>query len=102
MQYKSSVQLDHVYKDVPTGYQGTATAIIFFVNGSIRVELESAEMVGDAVVGIKRFLFDEKRLTEVKSKPEKTEKPMTQTAKPVVSTAGERPTVPVSRLTGSR
>ena len=62
--YKSEVVLGKKYRDIVTGYEGTATAIVFFLNGCERVTLERWV---ESEASLKELTFDAPRLKDVET-----------------------------------
>lgn len=62
--YRSDIRLGEKYRDTVSGYEGTATAIYFFLHGCERVVLEQLNITHGEV---KELAFDAPRLMHIKS-----------------------------------
>lgn len=62
--YTSDIQLGERYRDVQTGYEGTATAIAFYQYACERITLEAFD---PSQVSIRYESFDAPRLISVKT-----------------------------------
>ncbi len=58
MEYQTEIVLGQRYRDVPSGWEGIATGVFFYVNGCTRVNLAGPDKVGQP----KDFVFDEEQL----------------------------------------
>lgn len=64
VKYHSDIQISDVYRDEKTGFEGTATAVVFFEYGCERVTLERVSKHDGK---IEEHTFDAPRLINVRS-----------------------------------
>lgn len=84
--YETDIEVGARYRDTVSGWEGTATAVYFYMNGCVRVEIGANDKDGKP----ESFVFDEQQIELVAPK-----KPAVK--KPAKSTGGPRDSAPVPR-----
>ena len=67
--FRSDVKLGERYRDTVSGFEGTATAVYFFLHGCERVQLENWQAQAGE---LRELSFDAPRLVHVETKREVT------------------------------
>jgi hypothetical protein len=85
--YESEIEVGARYRDTVSGWEGVATAVYFYMNGCVRVEISHRDKDGKP----EGYVFDEQQVEAVASKKPAAKKP----AKAAVG--GPRDSAPVPR-----